>query len=126
MDMHPGICIGREDGDWPTDEEIAGQPAGITLGWVHFPFSKPRRDFHGSRIVLQLHKGDWTQGARIYRTWSEATLPPGVGDTGWMRKNTDMLSRYHADQEVLPGGDSRKSSLWSNRRSEKTIDQLAS
>jgi hypothetical protein len=55
--------------NWPKPEELPqGEPIGLTMGWVNFPYAA-RGTFRAGPIALQVHEGDWQRGATLYRSW---------------------------------------------------------
>jgi hypothetical protein len=54
---------------WPTSADVpAGEPIGLTMGWLNFPFAKERSSHFGP-VALQVHSGDWHEGSVLYRHW---------------------------------------------------------
>jgi hypothetical protein len=54
--------------NWPKPADVpAGEPVGLTMGWVNFPYSKGA--FRSGPLALQIHSGDWRRGSAIYRLW---------------------------------------------------------
>ena len=69
--------------NWPTAADVpAGEPIGLTMGWLNFPYTK-KGSFHAGPVVLELHRGDWHEGSRIYRAWFDQHFPPP--HQGWLR-----------------------------------------
>ena len=42
---------------WPSLAEVSGQPLGLTMGWVNFPYLS-KGTFTAGPVALQVHKGD--------------------------------------------------------------------
>jgi hypothetical protein len=62
------LIIANQD-NWPKPEELPrGEPIGLTMGWVNFPYTA-RGPFRAGPIALQVHEGDWRRGATLYRSW---------------------------------------------------------
>jgi len=54
---------------WPLGSELpAGEPLGLTMGWVDFPYAG-RGTFKAGPVALQVHAGDWHMASGIYRGW---------------------------------------------------------
>ncbi|MGH9402357.1 MAG: DUF6259 domain-containing protein [Terriglobia bacterium] len=71
--------------NWPTPEDVLpGEPIGLTMGWLKFPYSK-RGLFDSGSVALQIHRGDWHEGSELYRRWFDQHFqvrrPPS-----WLRK----------------------------------------
>ena len=55
--------------NWPLIAELpAGEPLGLTMGWVNFPYAG-NGTFTAGPVALQVHKGDWHTASEIYRAW---------------------------------------------------------
>jgi hypothetical protein len=55
--------------NWPSPDDVPpGEPVGLTMGWVDFPYTANDR-FDGGPVALQVHNGDWHTASSIYRTW---------------------------------------------------------
>ena len=70
---------------WPTPADVpAGEPIGLTMGWVNYPYTK-NGTFRSGPVVLQVHRGDWHEGSKLYRAWFDQHFqvrrPPS-----WLRK----------------------------------------
>jgi hypothetical protein len=56
-------------GNWPTPADVpAGEPIGLTMGWLKFPYLK-HGTFASGPVALQIHRGDWHEGSALYRAW---------------------------------------------------------
>jgi hypothetical protein len=78
--------------NWPTVEEAQGEPIGLTIGWVHFPYSE-NSTFKADAVVFEAHKGDWHDASRIYRSWFDQHFP--------IRRPKSWLRQEHAWQSVI-------------------------
>ncbi len=55
--------------NWPSGEDVPpGEPIGLTMGWVYFPYTA-KGTFAPGPIALQVHSGDWHTASAIYRSW---------------------------------------------------------
>lgn len=88
ISMSPGVVSDRAGGDWPHASELGGRPQGVTVNWVHFPYTPPGEVFVGSDIVLRFHDGDWREAAGIYREWFGEHFPVADSRGSWLRKET--------------------------------------
>ena len=51
--------------NWPTTEDLPpGEPIGLTMGWMKFPYLK-RGTFKSGPVALQVHPGDWHEGSEL-------------------------------------------------------------
>lgn len=77
--------------DWPSPSELpAGQPIGMTMGWVNMPYLS-HGTFTSGPIALEVHKGDWHEASRIYRSWFDQHF--AVNRTpDWLRKENAWQS----------------------------------
>ena len=87
-EMHPGLAHLRPGGNWPTDRELRelGEPAGLVLHWVHFPYLPSGKTFHSGPVVVQAHEGDWHAAAKIYRQWFAGRFPLRPNTENWLRR----------------------------------------
>lgn len=84
--LYPGLGHGRRD-NWPRADEVApetysaapckdgafsGEPVGLAISWINFPYTPPAETFEGPEVVLRCHDGDWHEAARYYRSWFAA------------------------------------------------------
>lgn len=91
LSLDPGLAEKRADGNWPRPEEVGDLPFGMTMNWVHFPFTKPGETFTSAPIVMRFHDGGWRESANIYRQWFAAkyrVIKPG---STWIRRETAFL-----------------------------------
>jgi Domain of unknown function (DUF6259) len=71
--------------NWATPEDVpAGQPIGLTMGWLKFPYAK-RGVFRTGPVALQAHPGDWHEGSKLYRKWFDQHFQVRRTPT-WLRK----------------------------------------
>lgn len=68
LEMRPFTKSASLRDNWPTPEEAAGEPLGITMGWVAMPYSSGGT-FTAGPVALQVHRGDWHAASHIYRSW---------------------------------------------------------
>jgi hypothetical protein len=55
--------------NWPTAADVpSGEPIGLTMGWLKFPYTK-KGIFRAGPVVVQVHAGDWHAGSVLYRAW---------------------------------------------------------
>ena len=83
---------------WPSPSEMSpGDPLGLTMGWVNFPYSS-HGTFAAGPIALQVHSGDWHIASTIYRSWFDQHFnvkrPPN-----WLRKENAWQSIILANPE---------------------------
>lgn len=71
--------------NWPTPADVpAGEPIGLTMGWLKFPYVK-RGTFNSGPVALQIHRGDWHEGSELYRAWFDQHFQVKRPLT-WLRK----------------------------------------
>ena len=87
FEMTPGFAPNRTEDTWPTAEELAGAPAGLTMHWTSYPFLKTGQSFVGPSINLEGHDGDWHQAAAIYRKWFTATHTLNDYRNDWLHQS---------------------------------------
>ena len=71
--------------NWPAPADVpAGEPIGLTMGWLKFPYLK-RGTFNSGPVALQVHRGDWHEGSELYRAWFDQHFQVKRPPT-WLRK----------------------------------------
>lgn len=88
FNLDPGIAETRAGGNWPRLDEVGDLPLGVTMNWMHVPFTKPGETFSGATIVLQGHAGGWQEAAKLYRKWFDAHFPVIKPNSTWVRRET--------------------------------------
>lgn len=83
LEMLPGTAPSRAEGSWPRPDELQGQPAGVKMCFVHFPYQPPGRDFEASPVTLRFLDGDWREGAKAYRDWYCSHVDSGKPIDDW-------------------------------------------
>ncbi len=71
--------------NWPTPGDVPpGEPIGLTMGWLKFPYLK-RGTFNSGPVALRVHTGDWHEGSEFYRAWFDQHFQVKRPPT-WLRK----------------------------------------
>lgn len=84
--------------NWPTINDVPDkEPIGLTMGWLKFPYTTQGK-FQSGPVVLQVHKGDWHEGSRIYRVWFDKHFPINRTQT-WLRKEQAWQSIIMSNSE---------------------------
>ena len=69
LELRPFTKSASVKDNWPLRSELpAGEPLGMTMGWVNFPYAG-KGTFHAGPVALQVHAGDWHSASSIYRGW---------------------------------------------------------
>jgi hypothetical protein len=87
---------------WPTPADVpAGEPIGLTMGWLNFPYAKKGTSRFGP-VALQVHHGDWHEGSALYRQWFDQHFQVRRPPT-WLRKEMAWQSVIisNCEDEVL-------------------------
>lgn len=90
--LMPGPATGRTGSDWPTAEELGGEPAGVDLCWVGFPYTPPGETYDGPTVVVQAHEGGWRESAAIYRAWFTQNVGLVDSRNDWLRNQTAYVT----------------------------------
>jgi Domain of unknown function (DUF6259) len=82
---------------WPTRADAQGEPIGISMGWVNFPYVS-HGTFRAGPLALEVHNGDWHAASKIYRGWYDQhfkidRLPD------WLRKENAWQSIILSNSE---------------------------
>jgi hypothetical protein len=79
--------------NWPSPSELpAGEPIGLTMGWVNLPYLSSGT-FTSGPVALQVHQGDWREASRIYRSWFDQHFT--------VRPTPDWLRQENAWQSII-------------------------
>ncbi|MEN6601486.1 MAG: DUF6259 domain-containing protein [Bryobacteraceae bacterium] len=71
--------------NWPLPADVPpGEPIGLTMGWLKFPYVK-KGTFRAGPVVAELHRGDWHEGSGLYRVWFDQHFQVRRPPT-WLRK----------------------------------------
>jgi hypothetical protein len=97
VELHPFSKSASVRDSWPTPAEAGGEPLGITIGWVNFPYVS-HGTFTAGPVALQVHGGDWHVASHIYRSWYDQHFaidrPPD-----WLRKENAWQSIILSNSE---------------------------
>ena len=79
--------------NWPAPTELpAGEPIGLTMGWVNLPYLS-NGTFTSGPVALEVHKGDWHEASGIYRAWFDQHFT--------VRRAPDWLRKENAWQSII-------------------------
>jgi hypothetical protein len=97
VELRPFSRSASAQDSWPTRADAQGEPIGITIGWVNFPYVS-RGTFRAGPVALQVHNGDWHSASAIYRAWFDQHFninrPPD-----WLRKENAWQSIILSNSE---------------------------
>jgi hypothetical protein len=82
---------------WPSPSEVSGEPLGITMGWVNFPYLI-QGTFTAGPVALRVHKGGERAASAIYRTWFDKHFPI-KRPRSWLRQENAWQSIILSDSE---------------------------
>ena len=84
--------------NWPSAAEVPnGEPIGVVMGWLNFPYTS-HGTFHAGPAALQVHHGDWHQGSHIYRQWFDQHFDVGRSPN-WLRNEMAWQSIIMSNSE---------------------------
>jgi len=84
LELRPFALSAVPEDNWPAPADVpTGDPIGLTMGWLKFPYLK-HGTFKAGPVALRVHPGDWHQGSEIYRAWFDQYFPPRP--VTWLRK----------------------------------------
>lgn len=93
VELRPYAKGAELEDNWPVPSELpAGEPIGLTMGWVNLPYVS-HGTFSAGPVALQVHAGDWHEASRIYRSWFDQHFT--------VRPLTDWLRRENAWQSII-------------------------
>lgn len=97
VELHPFSKSASVRDSWPTPAETNGEPLGITMGWVNFPYVS-RGEFSAGPAALQVHSGDWHTASKIYRSWFDQHFKIDR-PLDWLRKENAWQSIILSNSE---------------------------
>ena len=90
-----GVVMGD---NWPTAADVpAGEPIGLTMGWLKFPYLK-QGTFRAGPVVAEVHRGDWHQGSALYRAWFDQHFQV-KRPASWLRREMAWQSVIMSNSE---------------------------
>lgn len=93
FELHPYATGAEIKDNWPAPSELpAGEPVGLTMGWVTMPYLT-KGTFTAGPAALQVHRGDWHEASRIYRSWFDQHFT--------VRRPPDWLRKENAWQSII-------------------------
>jgi len=92
LEMRPFTKSASLRDNWPTPAEAAGEPLGITMGWLSVPYLS-NGVFSAGPVALEVHPGDWHAASRIYRSWFDQHFQ--------IQRPKSWLRRQQAWQSVI-------------------------
>jgi uncharacterized protein DUF6259 len=93
LELRPFAKGGEINDNWPSPAELpAGEPIGMTMGWVNMPYLS-NGTFTSGPVALEAHEGDWHEAAKIYRSWFDRHFT--------VQRPPDWLRRENAWQSII-------------------------
>jgi hypothetical protein len=93
LEMRPFTKSASVKDSWPSLSEMPdGEPFGLTMGWVNFPYLSRGR-FKAGPVALQVHGGDWHTASGIYRSWFDQHFT--------VKRPLSWLRQEHAWQSII-------------------------
>jgi Domain of unknown function (DUF6259) len=93
VELRPFANGAEPKDNWPAASELpAGEPIGLTMGWVNLPYLS-NGVFTSGPVALEVHKGDWHQASGIYRAWFDQHFT--------VRRAPDWLRQENAWQSII-------------------------
>ena len=102
LEVRPITKTETSGDDWGLASELPpGEPIGLSIGWVNFPYTA-NGVFSAGPIALQVHAGDWHAASHIYRSWFDqhfAVKRP----LSWLRKEMtwQSITMATAEDEIV-------------------------
>jgi hypothetical protein len=93
VELRPFAKGAETKDNWPAPSELpAGEPIGLTMGWVNLPYLS-NGTFTSGPVALEVHKEDWHQASGIYRAWFDQHFT--------VRRPPDWLRKENAWQSII-------------------------
>jgi hypothetical protein len=85
FELHPFTKSAAVGDNWATPDDVPdGEPIGLTMGWLNFPYTK-QGTFRAGPLALRVHRGDWHEGSEFYRAWFDQHFTV-KRPASWLRK----------------------------------------
>jgi Domain of unknown function (DUF6259) len=97
VELRPFSKSASVEDSWPSESEAQGEPVGITVGWVDFPYAG-KGTFKAGPVALEGHTGDWHAASKIYRAWFDQYFPI-ARPADWLRKENAWQSIILSNSE---------------------------
>lgn len=93
VELRPYAKGAETEDNWPAPSELpAGQPIGLTMGWVNMPY-RSNGTFTAGPVALEVHDGDWHKASQIYRSWFDQHFT--------VRAPSDRLRKENVWQSII-------------------------
>jgi hypothetical protein len=89
--LDPGSGDLRPAGNWPRPGETGDLPTGLTMNWVHVPYTKPGEIFTSAPVILRCHDGGWRESGAVYRSWFDRHYRAIAPGSTWIRRETAFV-----------------------------------
>jgi Domain of unknown function (DUF6259) len=97
VELRPFTKSASLEDSWPSQAEAQGEPVGITIGWVDFPYAS-NGTFKAGPVALEGHTGDWHTASKIYRAWFDQYFHI-ARPKDWLRKENAWQSIILSNSE---------------------------
>lgn len=97
VELRPFTKSASLEDSWPLEAEAQGEPVGITIGWVDFPYTS-KGTFKAGPVAFEGHTGDWHTASKIYRTWFDQYFHV-ARPKDWLRKENAWQSIILSNSE---------------------------
>lgn len=93
VELRPYATGAEITDNWPEPSQLpAGEPIGLTMGWVDMPYLS-NGTFTAGPVALEAHNGDWHEASRIYRAWFDRYFT--------VKRAPDWLRKENAWQSII-------------------------
>jgi hypothetical protein len=98
FELRPFTKSASTKDNWPLRSELpAGEPLGLTMSWINFPYAG-KGTFRAGPVALQVHTGDWHTASGIYRAWFDHHFTI-ARPRSWLRQQNAWQSTILANGE---------------------------
>jgi hypothetical protein len=94
--------LAENNGRWLTKEQSGGNPVGIILSHVFYPFIHSGETLNTGEFIFRVHKNDWHGGTDFYRQWFMSHFPFDKSKS-WLRKESSWFTSiiYQPEDRVV-------------------------
>ncbi len=96
-----GLYLGYHDKETPTTALLARRDEkeeSFQLGFSRYPFIELGENFESGSYVIELHKGDWHNGANCYRDFAATKIKDEQASPQWIKNAPGLHFSFHIGQ----------------------------
>lgn len=94
--------VARRDRTWLTEDEACGDPVGMVVSHVRYPYINKGEMYDTGEFIIRAHQGDWHEGSLFYRDWFTSRFPFDKTNS-WLRKQSSWFTSilYQPEDKII-------------------------